>query len=77
MTVVDTVRIETALMIYGFWMDLRGTPGPRRRELRRELRANLRDAAAEVGTGTALDRLGGTRRLAAEIDLDPGAHASP
>lgn len=39
-------------------------PGRRRRAIRRELRANLRDAAREVGAREAVARLGNQRELA-------------
>lgn len=73
MSLVDRARIERAVLSYDFWLDLRGTPGRRRRELRRELRANLVDAGAAVGTRAAVAGLGGTRAMAAvagEPDAD-------
>lgn len=42
----DRLRVENAVFSYSFWLDLRGIAGRRRRDLRRELRANLQDAAA-------------------------------
>jgi hypothetical protein len=66
MTVVDRVRIERAVLSYDWWLDLRGTRWRRRRELRAELRANLRDATAHIGSRAAASGLGSTRRMAAE-----------
>ncbi len=74
-SVLDRARIERAVWSYDFWLDLRGTPGRRRRRrgLRRELRANLVDAGAVVGTRVAVAGQGGTRATAAaagEPDAD-------
>lgn len=66
MTVRDRVRIERAVLSYDWWLDLRGAPRRRRRELRTELRSNLRDATAHVGSRAAVAGLGSTRRMAAE-----------
>jgi hypothetical protein len=66
MNVLDRIRIERAVLSYDFWLDLRGTPGRRRRDLRAELRANLREAAARGGAGTAVAGLGSTRQMATE-----------
>lgn len=45
---------------------------------RRELRGNLHDTAADVGTATALRRLGSVRRLAAEyLAAEYGAQLRP
>jgi hypothetical protein len=66
MTLRDRIRIEWAALSYAWWLDLRGAPRRRRRELRDELRANLRDAAARGGSKAAVMALGGTRRMAAE-----------
>ena len=72
MNVLDRIRIERAVLSYDFWLDLRGTPWRRRRDLRQELRANLRDAAARSGTSAAVAALGSTRQMAAEAQvLDP------
>ena len=84
MTVLDRIRVERAVLTYDFWLDLRGTPGRRRRDLRRELRANLRDAAARTGGRSAVAGLGSTRQMAADTQAeDPtrprwtaGAHAA-
>jgi hypothetical protein len=59
-------RVELAVLRYDFWLDLQGVPRRRRRELRRELRQNLDDAAQRVGSRTAVRQLGSLRALAAE-----------
>jgi hypothetical protein len=72
MNVLDRVRIERAVLSYDWWLDLRGTPARRRRELRRELRANVREAAAHTGARAAVAALGSTRQMAADAALaDP------
>ena len=53
MTVSDRLRIEWAVASYDWWLDLRGTPRRRRRDLRSELRSNLRDATAHSGSKAA------------------------
>ncbi|GAB3436305.1 hypothetical protein GCM10027517_06190 [Phycicoccus ginsengisoli] len=64
MRIVDRARIAWALSRYDFWMDFRGVPGRRRKELRTELRANLEEAAAQEGTTRALLAIGSPRALA-------------
>ncbi len=72
MNVLDRVRIERAVLSYDWWLDLRGTPARRRRDLRAELRGNLRDAAAHTGARPAVAALGSTRQMAAEAAVgDP------
>ena len=72
MSVLDRLRIESALLRYDFWLEMRGVPGSRRRELRRELRANLGEASADVGTTRALFGIGSPQELAyAATDADP------
>ena len=72
MSVSDRLRIERAVLSYDFWLDLRGTPWRRRRELRAELRSNLRDATAHTGSRAAVSALGSTRLMAAEASVaDP------
>ena len=66
MNVLDRIRIERAVLGYDWWLDLRGTPARRRRDLRRELRANLRDAAEHTGASAAVAALGSTRQMAAD-----------
>ena len=63
----DRLRLGLAVLRYDAWLDLRGGVGRRRRrELREELRANLADASARVGSREAVRRLGPLRVLAAE-----------
>ena len=64
MGIVDTIRIENAVQTYDFWLELRGTRWRRRRELCRELRDNLRAAAADVGVTQALFNIGSPKQLA-------------
>lgn len=72
MNVLDRGRIGRAVNSYDMWLDLRGVPGRRRRGLRRELRANLGDAAERVGAREAVRALGSPRRMAAEVSpADP------
>jgi hypothetical protein len=66
MNVLDRVRIERAVFAYDWWLDLRGVPWRRRRDLRAELRSNLRDAASRTCARTAVAALGSTRQMAAE-----------
>jgi len=70
MNVLDRVRIERAVLSYDWWLDLRGTPWRRRRDLRSELRANLREAAGRSGARAAVAALGSTRQMAAEAVPD-------
>lgn len=66
MNLLERARIEAAVQSYDLWLDLRGARGRRRRDLRRELRANLVEASARVGAREAVDRLGSTRAMATE-----------
>jgi hypothetical protein len=66
MNVLDRVRIERAVLSYDWWLDLRGTSWRRRRDLRSELRANLRESAAHTGARAAVAALGSTRQMAAD-----------
>jgi hypothetical protein len=70
MNVLDRIRIERAVLAYDWWLDLRGTPWRRRRDLRSELRANLREAATISGARAAVAALGSTRQMAAEAVPD-------
>ena len=65
MNILDRARIVGATVSYDLWLDLAGVPGRRRRDLRRELRANLGDATALVGSRAAVRNLGSTREMAA------------
>lgn len=72
MNLIDRARIETAIARYDFWLEMRGVRGSRRRDLRRELRANLTEAGADVGTTRALFGIGSPKELAyAATDTDP------
>lgn len=72
MTVLDRLRIESALFRYDFWLEMRGVRASRRRELRRELRANLSEASTDVGTTRALFGIGSPKQLAyAATGTDP------
>jgi hypothetical protein len=75
---IDRIRIGLAVLRYDAWLDLTGgVPGRQRRELRRELRANLEDAAAQVGAREAVRRLGPIRALAAEAAAATRAESRP
>lgn len=67
MNIIDRIRTENAVQRYDFWLELRGVRGRRRRELRRELRTNLADAAADVGVTRALFGIGSPKQLAFEM----------
>ncbi|WP_404383313.1 hypothetical protein LL946_18395 [Knoellia locipacati] len=72
MNTIDRLRIESAILRYDFWLEMRGVGGSRRRDLRRELRANLTEAGADVGTTAALFGIGSPKELAyAATDADP------
>jgi len=72
--VVDHLRVEWAVQSYGFWLDLRGASGRRRRALSHELRANLREAGAEHGASAAVRALGSRRAMAEQaIVADPSS----
>jgi hypothetical protein len=70
MNVLDRVRIEWAVLGYDWWLDLRGASWRRRRDLRAELRANLREATARHGSKAAVAALGSTRQMAAEAHVE-------
>lgn len=69
MNFLDQARVQRAVLTYDFWLDFHGVPRRRRRDLRRELRANLLDAATRSGTGEAIAALGGIRRMASEVGV--------
>lgn len=72
MNSIDRLRIETAILRYDFWLEMRGVRASRRRDLRRELRTNLTEAGADVGTTRALFGIGSPKELAhAATDTDP------
>jgi len=61
MRLVDRLRVERAVLTLDTWIgDL---PRRRRRDVRRELRADLLASAADVGAREAVRRLGPLRRL--------------
>ncbi len=64
MRLIDRFRIESCVQRYDFWLDFRGVSRSSRRELRRELRVNLADAAAVEGVTRALAGIGSPRTLA-------------
>ena len=72
MNIIDRLRIESAILRYDFWLEMRGVRGSRRRDLRRELRTNLTEASADTGTTRALFGIGSPKELAyAATDTDP------
>jgi hypothetical protein len=62
----DRWRISATLVRYEFWLELREVQRRRRRDLIEELRANLHDATAQVGSRHAVKALGSLRRMSAE-----------
>ncbi len=74
--VLDRVRIASAVQRYDFWLDFRGVGRARRRELRTELRSNLREAATHQGAGAALLGIGRPRALAHDVAEADGARPS-
>lgn len=65
MNILDRARIVGATLAYDLWLDFAGVQGRKRGDLRRELRANLGDATALVGSRDAVRGLGSTRAMAA------------
>ena len=64
-----TARVRLAVGWYGFWLEFHSIPRRRRRELKRELRANLVEAAA-ITARQAIRNLGGPRALARAVARD-------
>ncbi|MEP6855413.1 MAG: hypothetical protein ABJA33_08085 [Pedococcus sp.] len=64
MNLIDQQRIAWAVARYEFWMDNRGVPAKVRRELRRELQANLTEATAHEGSRAAVLAIGSPKALA-------------
>jgi hypothetical protein len=69
--ILQRARIELAVQLFEYHLESRGTRGARRRDLRRELRANLVDAANAEGVAAALEGIGSPLALAVEVgELD-------
>ncbi len=64
MTIIDHLRIGSAVARYDLWLDARGVPRRVRRDLCRELRSNLTDATAHEGSRAALVGIGSPKALA-------------
>lgn len=64
MGIINWFRIKKAVQEYDFWLELRGARRKHRKSLRQELRANLKDAAADVGVTQALFNIGSAKQLA-------------
>lgn len=72
MRIYDRLRIEATVLRYDYWLEMRGVRGRDRRDLRGELRANLHEASADVGTTRALFGIGSPKQLAhAAPDVHP------
>jgi hypothetical protein len=72
----DRLRIERA--VWTLDAHVQNLPGRSRKAIRREMRANLRAATAEVGSEQAIRRLGNLRRLAADyLDAEYGDAPRP
>lgn len=76
MNLLDRVRLGLYVQRYDFWLDAADVRRRRRRALRHELRANLDDAAQDVGAVRALANLGSPRTLARESVGEGGAGPS-
>ena len=73
---LDRLRIER--YVWSVDQQIYDLPLASRIAKRRELRANLLSAAADVGTGAALGRLGSSRRLALDyLDAEFGGRPRP
>ncbi|HEX5534813.1 MAG TPA: hypothetical protein VFX33_13815 [Actinomycetales bacterium] len=70
MSPLDRMRIARVVAGYDFWLEARGVPGRRRRDLRRELRSNITEAVRDVGVRPALAGVGSARLLAQEATSD-------
>lgn len=77
MKLLDRARLGLYVQRYDFWLDVQGAPRRHRRALRHELRANLHDAAHDVGAEAALDGLGPPRALARSGADDANPTARP
>lgn len=67
MSLRERARIEVAVQRIGWWLDWKRMRGRRRREVLRELRAGLSDAAAAGELEAAIARLGPPRQVAEEF----------
>lgn len=70
LSILERAKVVWAAARYDFWLDLNSVPGRQRKELTSELKANLYDAAADVGLQTALANVGSLRVLAGETTRD-------
>lgn len=70
MNITDKIKLESWLTRYDFWLDSRGVPMGVRSALGREMRANLTEAATDVGLAQALAGVGEPRALATEAAED-------
>ena len=74
-TLMDWLFIERVVWTVDTYVQ--SLPGRSRRAIRRELRANLRASAAELGRAEAIRRLGSLRRLSREyLDAEYGHDGS-
>ena len=67
MSHIERCRVWIATWWYGVWLEYHGVAIRRRRELRRELRANLVEASAARSAREAINDLGGVRVLATAV----------
>lgn len=74
MNLLDRSRIERAVFTYDSWLEAHGVRAKRRRDLRRELRANLFDAADQHGARQAVEALGSLRSMASEVAASDATH---
>jgi hypothetical protein len=70
MSLLDRVRAYLAAEWYGLWLEVDSVPRRRRRALKRELRANLIEAARHSSMSRAIHDLGGLRVLARAMAHD-------
>ncbi|MFX0537331.1 hypothetical protein ACQBAT_05680 [Ornithinimicrobium sp. Y1847] len=74
MKTTEKIKLESWLTRYDFWLDSRGVPVGVRSALGKEMRANITEAAADVGLAQALAGVGTPKELAtqaAEGAVDP------
>ncbi len=70
LSTLDRTRLWWASVRYDFWLDLYNVPRTQRKALRAELKSNLTDAACHVGLRSAFAKVGGLRRLAANMSRE-------